>query len=170
MRAPTYPPPPAQPTRKKKRRRSWLLSFLGFAFASGAVLFLAGSAIAGYLIWKASQDLPSYESLANYEPPVMTRIHAHDGSLIAEYSRERRIFVPINSIPKRVINAYLSAEDKRFYEHGGIDFQGVIRAAVKFVEAKIKGRGGLQGASTITQQVAKNFLLTSDRTFDRKIR
>lgn len=168
MRPPTLPPP-AQP-KKRKRRRSWLLSFLGFSFSALVVLFLVGSAAAGYLLWKASKDLPSYDSLANYEPPVMTRIHAHDGSLIAEYARERRIFVPINTIPKRVIAAFLSAEDKRFYEHGGIDFQGLARAIFKAVENRIKHGGRDQGASTITQQVAKNFLLTADRTLERKIK
>ena len=108
-----------------------------------------------------SKDLPDYESLAKYEPPVMTRIHAHDGALIAEYARERRIFVPINTIPKRVIAAFLSAEDRRFYEHGGVDFQGIARAVYKAVESKIEGRTKrTEGASTITQQVAKNFLLS----------
>lgn len=131
---------------------------------------MIGSAAAGFMIYRASHDLPDYESLAKYEPPVMTRIHAHDGALIAEYARERRIFVPINTIPKLMIAAFLSAEDRRFYEHGGIDVQGLARAAVKFAETKITGRGSIQGASTITQQVAKNFLLTSDRTFDRKIK
>ncbi len=147
-----------------------LLSFLGFGFASLVVLFVGGAAVAGYLLWRASQDLPSSDKLASYEPPVMTRIHAHDGALIAEYARERRIFVPINTVPKRVINAFLSAEDRRFYEHIGLDFTGIARAGVKFIEAKIKGRGSIQGASTITQQVAKNFLLSSERTFDRKLR
>jgi len=124
MRAPILPPPVA-PKRRKKRQKSLLLSLLGWGFAAGVVVFLAGSAVAGYLLWHASKDLPSYESLAQYEPPVMTRIHAHDGSLIAEYARERRIFVPMNTIPKLVVGAFLSAEDKRFYEHGGIDFFGV---------------------------------------------
>ena len=155
---------------RKRRRRSWVVNFLGFLFASGVVLFLAGSAVAGFLLWRASKDLPSYDSLAKYEPPVMTRIHAHDGALIAEYARERRIFVPINTVPKLVINAFLSAEDRRFYEHGGLDMTGIVRAGLKFVESKIKGGGSLQGASTITQQVAKNFLLSSERTFDRKLR
>ncbi len=169
MRAPILPPPlPDRPRRRKKR--SWVVNLLGFLFASGVVLFLAGSAIAGFFLWRASKDLPSYDSLAKYEPPVMTRIHAHDGSLIAEYARERRIFVPINTVPKFVIQAFLSAEDKRFYEHGGLDFTGIGRAAVKFIEIKLKGSGNPQGASTITQQVAKNFLLSSERTFDRKLR
>ncbi len=168
MRPPILPPP-VKPKRKR-RRKSLLLSFLGWSFALFVVLFVAGSAGVGYLLWQASKDLPDYESLAKYEPPVMTRIHAHDGSLIAEYARERRIFVPITTIPKRLIAAFLSAEDSRFYEHGGIDLQGISRAAVKFLETKMTGRGSIQGASTITQQVAKNFLLTSDRTFDRKIK
>jgi penicillin-binding protein 1A len=169
MRAPVYPPP-AEPPKKRRRRKSLLLSFLGWSFGLFVIAFVAVSAGVGYLLFEASKELPDYESLARYEPPVMTRIHAHDGSLIAEYARERRIFVPINTIPKRVIAAFLSAEDARFYEHGGIDIQGVARAAVKYVETKMTGRGGIQGASTITQQVAKNFLLTSDRTFDRKIK
>ena len=126
---------------------------------------------AGFLIWQASRDLPDYESLSKYEPPVMTRIHAHDGSLIAEFARERRIFVPINTVPKRVIGAFLSAEDRRFYEHGGVDLQGILRAVFAAVEAKVHGSNKrTQGASTITQQVAKNFLLTNERSIERKIK
>jgi penicillin-binding protein 1A len=170
MRAPTLPPP-AAPRRRKKRRKSLLLSFLGFSFATFVLLFIAGSAGAGFLVWQASRDLPDYESLSKYEPPVMTRIHAHDGSLIAEFARERRIFVPINTIPKRVIGAFLSAEDRRFYDHGGIDLQGVMRAVFAAIEAKIHGSNKrAQGASTITQQVAKNFLLTNERSIERKIK
>ena len=161
--------PPAVP--RKRRRRSWLLGLLGFGFASGVVLFMAVSAVVGFFVWKASRDLPDYESLAKYEPPVMTRIHAHDGGLMAEYARERRIFVPINVIPKLVIWAFLSAEDKRFYEHGGLDLPGIGRAVYRFVETKAKGSNRrTEGASTITQQVAKNFLLSSDRTLERKIK
>src|SRR5688572_8192551 len=171
MRAPILPPPYPEPRRRTRRRKSLLISFIGWSFAAFVVLFLVGSAGAGYVLWQASQELPDYESLAKYEPPVMTRIHAHDGSLIAEYARERRIFVPINTIPKRVVNAFLSAEDRRFYEHGGLDLQGIARAVVKFVENKVQGGDRrTEGASTITQQVAKNFLLTSDRTIDRKIK
>ncbi len=169
MRSPILPPP-TQPKPKRKRRRSALLGFLGFMFAAGVALVMLAAVGAGYVLWQASKDLPSYERLAEYEPPVMTRIHAHDGSLIKEYARERRIFVPINTVPQRVIHAFISAEDKRFYEHNGLDFIGIGRAAVKFAETKLTGRGGIQGASTITQQVAKNMLLSSERTFDRKIR
>ena len=169
-RAPTLPPQMA-PKKRKKRRKSLLLSFLGFMFGTFVLAFLAASAGAGFLIWQASRDLPDYESLANYEPPVMTRIHAHDGSLIAEFARERRIFVPINMIPKRVLGAFLSAEDHRFYEHGGLDLQGIARAVFAAVEAKLRGSNRrAQGASTITQQVAKNFLLTNERSIQRKIK
>jgi penicillin-binding protein 1A len=166
-----YNQPSQPPTRKRRRRRSLLLSFLGFGFGALVVGFLAVSAAAGFLLWKVSKDLPGYESLAKYEPPVMTRIHAQDGALISEYARERRIFVPINTIPKRVIAAFLSAEDRRFYEHGGVDFQGIARAVFKAVESKVEGRTKrTEGASTITQQVAKNFLLSSDRTIERKVK
>jgi penicillin-binding protein 1A len=166
MRAPILPPPP-EPKRRKKRSRSLVLGLLGFLFAAGGLLFLGVSGVAGYFLWKASQDLPSYDSLAQYEPPVMTRIHAHDGSLIAEYARERRIFVPINTVPRLVIGAYLSAEDKRFYEHGGLDFIGIGRALSKNLQNP--GRRP-EGASTITQQVAKNFLLSGEQSYMRKLK
>ncbi|MBN9353378.1 MAG: transglycosylase domain-containing protein, partial [Hyphomicrobium denitrificans] len=170
MRAPTLPPQGGN-RRRKKRRKSLLLSFLGFSFATFVLLFLAASSGAGFMVWQASRDLPDYESLSKYEPPVMTRIHAHDGSLIAEFARERRIFAPINTIPKRVIGAFLSAEERRFYDHGGIDFQGVLRAVYAAVESKMHGSNKrAQGASTITQQVAKSFLRTNERSIERKIK
>ena len=170
MRSPPLPPP-AAPKKKRRRRKSLLLSFLGFGFGTFVLVFVAASAAVGVYISQQSKDLPDYESLAKYEPPVMTRIHAHDGSLISEFARERRIFVPINTIPKRVIAAFLSAEDRRFYDHGGIDFQGVARAVFAAIEAKFRGsHKNLQGASTITQQVAKNFLLTNERSMERKVK
>lgn len=165
MRAPILPPAP--PKRKKRRQKSLLLGLLGWAFAAGVVMFVALSGAAGYVLWHVSRDLPSYDSLAKYEPPVMTRIHAHDGSLIAEYARERRIFVPINTIPPLLIGAFLSAEDKRFYEHGGLDFLGIGRALYKNLQNP--GRRP-EGASTITQQVAKNFLLSNEQRYERKLK
>ncbi len=135
-----------------------------FLVAVSGVL-LAG----GYMMWRLNQDLPDYSRLANYEPPVMTRVHAGDGRLIAEYARERRLYVPINAIPKRVIEAFLAAEDKNFYSHGGVDATGIMRAVVENVFNVMRDRR-LVGASTITQQVAKNFLLTSDVTLDRKMK
>jgi penicillin-binding protein 1A len=170
MRAPVLPPP-APPRKKRKRRKSLLLSFLGLSFALGVIVFLGASAVGGYLLFKASKDLPDYDSLARYEPPVMTRIHAHDGLLLDEHGREKRIFVPINTIPKLVLQAFLAAEDRRFYEHGGLDFIGIARALVAAAQNKMRGSDKRdQGASTITQQVAKNFLLTSERSLERKIK
>jgi penicillin-binding protein 1A len=146
-----------------------LLRFLGFLFAAGTILFLVGIAGAAALIWHFSQDLPDYTQLQNYEPPVMTRIHAADGSLLAEYAKERRLYLPIQAVPKLVIDAFVAAEDKNFYEHPGIDFQGILRAGMLYVENYGSGRHP-QGASTITQQVAKNFLLSNEVSFDRKIK
>jgi len=146
-----------------------LVRFLGFLFAAGTILFLVGvSAVAG-LLWHFSKDLPDYTQLKNYEPPVMTRVHAADGSLLAEYAKERRLYLPIQAIPKRVINSFLAAEDKNFYEHGGIDFTGMARAALVYAQNYGSNRRP-QGASTITQQVAKNFLLTNEVSFTRKIK
>jgi len=148
-----------------------MLRFLGFLFTVGFILFCGLSAGAAYIIWETSKGLPDYKQLAQYEPPVTTRVHAGDGSLLAEYAKERRLFLPINAVPKRVIEAFLAAEDKTFYEHPGIDWQSLLRAVVVNVEAYLEGGGRrLVGASTITQQVAKNFLLNSDRTIDRKLK
>src|SRR5918994_8021052 len=147
----------------------FILRFFGFLFSVGAIFFLIGTAVLGYFYWKYSQDLPDHAQLANYEPPVMTRVHAADGSLLAEYARERRLYIPIQAVPKLVTNAFIAAEDKNFYEHGGIDFSGIARAAVLYVQQYGSGRRP-QGASTITQQVAKNFLLTNELSFERKIK
>jgi penicillin-binding protein 1A len=146
-----------------------LVRFFGFLFAAGTIVFLVGVAGAAALFWHFSKDLPDYSQLQNYEPPVMTRIHAADGSLLAEYARERRLYLPIQAIPKLVINAFVSAEDKNFYEHGGLDFSGIARAAFFYAENYGSNRRP-QGASTITQQVAKNFLLTNEVSFQRKIK
>ncbi|HHK74216.1 MAG TPA: PBP1A family penicillin-binding protein, partial [Rhizobiales bacterium] len=109
--------------------------------------------------------------LAKYEPPVMTRIHAGNGALLAEYANERRLFVPIQAIPDRIVQAVISAEDKNFYKHAGIDPVGIARAVIINVTNKLKGRGRrLVGASTITQQVAKNFLLTNEQKYERKLK
>lgn len=146
-----------------------LLRFTGFLFAAGTILFLVGVAAVAGLIWHFSKDLPDYSQLQNYEPPVMTRVHASDGSLLGEYAKERRLYLPIQAVPKLVINAFLAAEDKNFYEHGGIDYQGMLRAALLYAQNYGSNRRP-QGASTITQQVAKNFLLTNEVSFARKIK
>src|SRR5438874_902736 len=146
-----------------------LVRFLGFLFAAGTVVFLVGVAGVAGAIWHFSKDLPDYSQLQDYEPPVMTRVHASDGALLGEYSKERRLYLPIQAVPKLVINAFLAAEDKNFYEHGGIDFTGMARAAVLYAQNFGSNRRP-QGASTITQQVAKNFLLTNEVSLDRKIK
>ena len=145
------------------------LRFLGFLFAAGTILFIVGVGAAAGLLWHFSKDLPDYSQLQDYEPPVMTRVHAADGRLVAEYARERRLYLPIQAVPKPVINAFLSAEDKNFYEHGGLDFGGIARAGMLYVQ-NIGTNRRPQGASTITQQVAKNFLLTNEVSFERKIK
>ncbi|MBN9452630.1 MAG: penicillin-binding protein 1A [Bosea sp.] len=147
----------------------FILRIFGWLFAAGAIAFVIGAAIAGGLIWHYSRDLPDYAQLRNYEPPVMTRVHAGDGSLIAEYARERRLYLPIQAVPKLVVDAYLSAEDKNFYKHVGVDPEGLVRAAI----SNFRNRGANrrpQGASTITQQVAKNFFLSPEQSIERKIR
>ena len=146
-----------------------LVRFVGFLFAAGTVVFLVGVAAAAGLIWHYSKDLPDYSQLQDYEPPVMTRVHAADGALLGEYAKERRLYLPIQAVPKLVINAFLAAEDKNFYEHGGIDYTGMARAALLYVQNFGSNRRP-QGASTITQQVAKNFLLTNEVSFTRKIK
>ena len=147
----------------------FLLRFFGFLFTAGTIMFLAGLAAVAGLFWHFSKDLPDYSQLQNYEPPVMTRVHAADGSLLGEFAKERRLYLPIQAVPKLVINAFLAAEDKNFYEHGGIDYTGMARAGVSYVQNFGSIRRP-QGASTITQQVAKNFLLTNEVSFTRKIK
>ena len=135
----------------------------------GGVLLMCLLAVAGVIAVfnHYSSGLPDYEQLADYEPPVMTRVHAGDGRLIAEFATERRVFVPIYAMPKTIIKAFISAEDKNFYEHSGVDFIGVIRAVVTNIERFGSNRRPA-GASTITQQVAKNLLLTNEVSFERK--
>jgi penicillin-binding protein 1A len=145
------------------------LRFLGFAFTILTVLGVAG-VVAGYvLIQHYSADLPDISQLEKYDPPVVTRVLAGDGRLVAEYAIEKRIFVPIGSIPKRVINAFLAAEDKTFYTNPGIDVRGIASAMLTNLIHMGSDRRPI-GASTITQQVAKNFLLGNEVSVKRKVR
>src|SRR6202171_5415821 len=146
-----------------------LLRFFGFLFALGTILFLVGVGAAAGLLWHFSKDLPDYSQLQDYEPPVMTRVHASDGALVAEYATQRRLYIPIQAVPKLVKNAFIAAEDKNFYEDGGIDFSGIARAGALYLQNYGSNRRP-QGASTITQQVAKNFLLSNEVSFQRKIK
>jgi penicillin-binding protein 1A len=134
------------------------LGVLGSMFAAGATLFA---------FWHFGKGLPDYDQLASYEPPVMTRVHSADGSLIAEYARQRRLFVPSSAIPRRVKDAFIAAEDQNFYDHFGIDPIGIGRAMLINVQNIGQGRR-LVGASTIPQQVAKNMLLTNEVSYTRK--
>ena len=147
-----------------------MLRLFGWLFGFGIFCAMAGLAVAGIYLAQVSAALPDYTVLKDYQPPVTTRVHAADGTLLAEYARERRLFQPIETIPETLLQAFISAEDKDFYRHGGIDFAGVVRAARDNIMARVDGGGGpLVGASTITQQVAKNFLLTTEQTWDRKV-
>ena len=143
-----------------------LARFLGFVFATATIVFLIGAVAGSGLIYYFSKDLPDTAQLRDYEPPVTTRLHAGDGSILAEYSHERRLFLPSSAIPQLVKQAFISAEDKNFYNHVGIDPEGVMRA----VTVLAQGGRHVQGASTITQQVAKNFLVGNERSIERKIR
>ncbi|TJW18123.1 MAG: penicillin-binding protein 1A [Mesorhizobium sp.] len=146
-----------------------MIRLIGYFFGIGTTLALLVAAGVAIYIGHLAKDLPDYEVLAKYEPPVTTRIHASDGALMAEYARERRLYLPIQAVPDRVKAAFLSAEDKNFYNHPGIDVTGLGRAIM--VNLQNFGSGKRQvGASTITQQVAKNFLLSSDQTYERKIK
>jgi len=132
------------------------LTILAFFFAFSA-------------LWYFSLGLPDYKKLENYEPPISSRVYANDGTLIAEYALEKRLFIPYESIPKTIINSFLSAEDQNFFSHQGIDPKGVIRAVVNNIKNIVTNKR-LEGASTITQQVAKNFLLTNEVSLKRKIK
>ncbi len=121
------------------------------------------------ILWTYSNDLPDYKFLKNYKPPVSSKVYSGNGDLVADFSKEKRVFVPFNSIPKNVINAFLSAEDKNFFKHPGVDAKGVVRAVINNI-SNILSSKRLEGASTITQQVAKNFLLTNEVSLNRKIK
>ena len=120
-------------------------------------------------LWYFSSDLPDYKILSNYKPPVSSRVHSGEGKLIAEYALQKRFFIPFNSVPKKVIYSFLSAEDKNFFSHPGVDAKSITRATIKNVR-NIFSEKRLEGASTITQQVAKNFLLTNEVSIKRKIK
>jgi len=146
-----------------------MIRLIGYFFGVATTLALIVAAVAALYVSHLTKELPDYEVLARYEPPVTTRIHASDGALMGEFARQRRLYLPIQAIPDRVKAAFLSAEDKNFYKHPGIDVSGLFRAVITNFRNAGSGRRQV-GASTITQQVAKNFLLTSDQTYTRKIK
>ena len=146
-----------------------MLKFLNFSikfaivFVAVVILFMFST------LWYFSIGLPDYKKLSNYQPPISSRVYSHDGKLIAEYALEKRLFVPYESVPKIVVNSFLSAEDKNFFNHPGIDAKGILRAVINNIK-NISQNKRLEGASTITQQVAKNFLLTNEVSMKRKIK
>ena len=137
------------------------------------IVFLSFSLLLSILmvgiLWNFSNNIPDYKFLKNYKPPVSSKMYAGNGDLVADFSKEKRIFVPFNSIPEKVINSFLAAEDKNFFSHPGVDAKGVLRAVLNNIK-NIMSSKRLEGASTITQQVAKNFLLTNEVSLNRKIK
>ncbi len=138
--------------------------FIGFISFS-----LISSIIVLGILWNFSNNIPDYKFLKNYKPPVSSKVYSGNGDLVADFSREKRIFVPYETIPQNVINAFLSAEDKNFFSHPGVDAKGILRAIVNNIKNVVTSKR-LEGASTITQQVAKNFLLTNEVSLNRKIK
>ena len=144
-----------------KYLKNILLITLSFVLLLGILIFS--------VLWTYSNNIPDYKFLKNYKPPVSSKVYSGNGELVADFSKEKRIFIPYNSIPKSVINSFLSAEDKNFFSHPGVDAKGVLRAVVNNISNIISSKR-LEGASTITQQVAKNFLLTNEVSLNRKIK
>lgn len=146
-----------------------MLRFLYFSLKLSILIGFIGLLIAIYLCYHYSRDLPDYSQLANYHPPSVTRVYSREGKLMEEYALERRVFIPINSVPRSLIEAFISAEDKNFYQHPGVDIVSIIRAAFLNI-SNLVHRRRIEGGSTITQQVVKNFLLTSEVSIERKIK
>ena len=130
---------------------------------------LLGIIIIISILWIYSSKLPDYKFLKKYKPPVSSKLYSGSGELVSDFSSEKRIFIPFNAIPKKVINAFLSAEDKNFFSHPGVDAKGIVRAVINNISNLMKSNR-LEGASTITQQVAKNFLLSNEVSLDRKLK
>ena len=146
-----------------------MLNFLNFSLKFLIVFFVVILFFALSTLWYFSIGLPDYKKLQNYQPPISSRVYSENRKLIAEYALEKRLFIPYESIPKKIINSFLAAEDKNFFSHPGIDAKGILRAIINNIK-NIAQNKRLEGASTITQQVAKNFLLTNEVSIKRKIR
>ncbi len=146
-----------------------MLNFLNFSLKFLITFFIVVLLFTFSTLWYFSIGLPDYKKLSNYQPPISSRVYSGDGKLIAEYAIEKRLFVPFESISDKLINSFLSAEDKNFFNHPGIDAKGILRAIIKNIK-NISQKKRLEGASTITQQVAKNFLLTNEVSMKRKIK
>src|SRR5690554_6107532 len=134
-----------------------MIRFLGFLFSAGSIAAIAGVAVVGAVLWIYDRDLPDYKELKTYQPATLSRVYSGEGEVIAEFAEQRRIFTPIDEIPPLVKNAFISAEDKNFYVHSGVDGLGIVKAMLDNFR-RIQTGERLRGASTITQQVIKNFL------------
>ena len=146
-----------------------MLNFLNFSVKFVIIFFIIFVLFAFSTLWYFSIGLPDYKKLSNYQPPISSRVYSEDSKLVAEYALEKRLFIPYESIPEKIINSFLSAEDKNFFSHPGIDAKGILRAVIRNIK-NISQNKRLEGASTITQQVAKNFLLTNEVSMKRKIK
>ena len=167
-------PGPRRKSMKRRRKAGkrpalltrWFVGLLNLAFA----VAILGFATLLFAFWFYGRDLPGLARLSNYEPPIVSRVYAGDGRLIGEFATEKRIFVPYKLIPKKIVNAFISAEDQRFFAHRGVDLIGTLRAAMTTAGSFLAGGSRVVGGSTITQQVAKNFFFTSEKTLKRKFR
>ena len=146
-----------------------MLKYLNFSLKFVIIFFGVLILFVFSTLWYFSVGLPDYKKLSNYQPPISSRVYSEDNKLIAEYALEKRLFIPFESIPDKVVNSFLAAEDKNFFSHPGIDAKGILRAIIKNIK-NISQNKRLEGASTITQQVAKNFLLTNEVSMKRKIK
>lgn len=155
-----------RPVNTKKKKSKLEIFFMSLFFLSLMCLFLFI-----FVFMKYGVNLPDYNQLAEYKPPVTSRFYAGDGTLLTEYATEQRVFVPLKEVPPNLINAFIAAEDKNFWTHSGIDIVGIFRAFLTNIKNKVMGGGRrMVGASTITQQVAKNFFLSSEQSITRKIK
>ncbi|WP_225907970.1 penicillin-binding protein 1A [Hyphomonas sediminis] len=166
-------PPTFQPSRKpdpykETGKYAALWKWARRLVILGLVLGVIGIIAVWVYFAALGRDVPSISKLKQYEPPITSRIHAGDGTLIAEFADQHRVFVPYESIPPHVVQAFVSAEDKNFFTHDGLDYTGMARGGLNTVKNKLSGSGGMEGGSTITQQVAKNMLLTNDQNLERK--
>ena len=143
--------------------------FLNFSLKFVIIFLIIISFFVFSTLWYFSVGLPDYKKLSNYQPPISSRVYSGNNKLIAEYALEKRLFIPFESMPEKIVNAFLSAEDKNFFNHPGIDAKGILRAVINNIK-NISQNKRLEGASTITQQVAKNFLLTNEISMKRKIK
>jgi penicillin-binding protein 1A len=146
-----------------------MLNFLNFSIKFLIIFLIVVFLFGLSTLWYFSIGLPDYKKLSNYQPPISSRVYSEDGKLIAEYALEKRLFLPFDSIPDKIINSFLSAEDKNFFSHPGVDAKGILRAIVKNIKNFSQNKR-LEGASTITQQVAKNFLLNNEVSMKRKVK